>query len=192
MYERLAICNLPVDDLLLELYERETLDPIIQSMNLRYGKWPIERYISLKLVTHPKMRDVTRKYISKLLEDREQYGYLYYLSQQNLLIHLNVRFQGEALFMESEDRDQIIKSIQELASEFACKGSMMHEITMIEIYYFFIQLVNRKLSWLAIEYMMNSVPQCTHLLMSPERRFPFVEKEPTVGINKNKLLFCQE
>lgn len=190
MYERLATCHLPVDNLLSEFYGGESLEPIIKSLNLQYGKWPVEFYISLDLVMHPKIRDVARKYISKLLEDKEQYGYVYYLSSQNMLIPLTVKFQGIEVFTETEDRDRIVKAIDELASEFACRGSLMHEITMVEIYYFFIKLVNPKLTWLAIEYMINSLRQHVHLLMSPERKFTWMEEEPVGNVEKKKLLFC--
>ena len=190
MYERLATCRLPVDNLLSEFYQTESLEPIIKSINPRFGKWPIEHYISLDLVMHPKIRDVVRKYITKLLEDKEQYGYIYYLSNQNLLIPLTVRFQGIEVFTEHEDRDRVFKAIDELASEFGCRGSLMHEITMVEIYYFFIRLINRKLSWLAVEYMINSIQQHVHLLMSPERKYSWIEKESELQVNKNKLLFC--
>lgn len=190
MYERLAACRLPVDDLLSELYEGESLEPIIKSINPRNAKWPVEVYISLDLVTHPKIRDVVRKYISKLLEDKERYGYVYYLSGRNLLIPLTVKFQGIEVFTEVDDRDRIVKAIDELASEFACRGSLMHEITMVEIYYFLVRLINPKLTWLAVEYMINSLRQHGHLLMSPERKFSWIEKDPVGKVDKNKLLFC--
>lgn len=190
MYERLAACRLPVDDLLSEIYGEESLEPVIKSLNLRHGKWPVDFYISLDLVMHPKFRDVVRKYISKLLEDKERYGYVYYLSGQSLLIPLTVKFQGIELFTEIEDRDGIVKAIEELASEFACRGSLMHEITMVEIYYFFVRLINGKLTWLAVEYMISSVRQHAHLLMSPERKFTWKEEEPVGKVDKNKLLFC--
>lgn len=190
MYERLAVCRLPVDDLLSEFYGEENLEPIVKSLNLRYGKWPVQFYVSLDLVTHPKIRDVVRKYISKLLEDKERYGYVYYLSGRSLLIPLTVKFQGIEVFTEVEDRDRILKNIDELASEFACRGSMMHEITTVEIYYFFVRLVNPKLTWLAVEYMINSLRQHVHLLMSPERKFSWTEQEPVGDVDKNKLLFC--
>lgn len=192
MYERLAVCRLPVDDLLSEFYEGENLEPVVKSLNLRYGKWPVQFYVSLDLVTHPKIRDVVRKYISKLLEDKERYGYVYYLSGRNLLIPLTVKFQGIEVFTEVEDRDRILKTIDELATEFACRGSMMHEITTVEIYYFFVRLVNPKLTWLAVEYMINSLRQHVHLLMSPERKFTWTEREPVGDVDKNKLLFCSD
>ena len=190
MYERLALCHLPVDNLMWELYQTESLEPIVKSMNPRHGS--IAFYISSDLVKHPKLKDVVRKYISKLLEDRENYGYLYYLSNQNLLIPLTVRFQGIEIFTENEDKGEILKAIEELASEFALKGSQMHEITMIEIYYFFIKLVNPNLSWLAIEYIINSVRQHVHLLMSPDRKFSWAENEQFTNVNKNKVIFCLE
>lgn len=191
MYERLATCRLPVDNLLSEFYSAESLEPVIKSINPQYGKWPVEFYISLDLVTHPKIRDVVRKYISKLLEDKEQYGYVYYLSGQNLLIPLNVKFQGIEVFTRVDDRNQIAKAIDELASEFACRGSLMHEITMVEIYYFFVKLVNPKLTWLAVEYIINSLRLHVHLLMSPERKFTWITKEEDFGkVDKNKMLFC--
>lgn len=183
MHERLSSCRLPVDNLLSELYQTESLDPIVKSIT--------KFHISLDLVNHPKLRDVARKYISKLLEDKEQYGYIYYLSGQNLLIPITVRFRGEEVFIEMEDKARIVKEIETMASEFACRGSLMHEITMVEIYYFFIRLVNPTFSWLAVEYMINSIRQHVYLLMSPERKFSWVDKEPPkTKMSNNKLLLC--
>lgn len=191
MYERLASCRLPVDELLSELVQKESLDQAIRILNPRLGKWPIEFYVSLEMVMHPKLRDAARKYISKLLEEKEKYGYIYYLSGQSLLMPLAIQFRGIELFTETEERDRITKAIEALASEFACRSSIIYEITMVEIYYFFIRLVNPKLSWLAVEYMINSVKLHAHLLMSSERKFTWAEdKELDAKINKDKLLFC--
>lgn len=187
MYEKLAQCYLPVDDLLKELYEEASLEREMQFVLKRPGIHPIAYLITLDLVTNPKIVHVARKYISKLLGNKEKYGYIYYLNSQPMLIPLNVRFQGVELFVDWMDKDEIVEAMHKLANEISCKWTVMHEITMIEIYYFFIRLMNPHLTWLAIESMINSVRGHAHLIMSTERKYKYRMEDEDEWKEKSRL-----
>ena len=193
MYKKLSICLLPVDDLLKEFYEKESLERTIQFMNDRPGNYPIDYLITLNLVTHSKIKHVARRYISKLLEDKEKYGYIYYLSGQKMLIPLDIHFQGMEILVDFTDKNDIHSEIEKMASEFACKNTLMYEITLMEFYYFFIRLINPYLTWLAIESMLTNVKGHAHLIMSPYRKHSYrldesTEKKPVPCKIKNSFL----
>lgn len=173
MHEKLAHCYLPVDDLLKEMVETESLEREMQFITPRFGTHPVDRLVTLDLVTNKKIVNVARKYISKLLGNREKYGYIYYLYNQRMLHPLNVRFQGVEVFVDWIDKEEIVAAMEKLASEISCKMTMMHDITMMELYYFFIRLVNPHLTWIAVESMINSVRGHAHLIMSPERKYSY-------------------
>lgn len=186
MYEKLARCYLPVDDLLKELYETESLEREMQFVTQRSGIHPIERLVTLDLVTNRKIVNVVRKYISKLLSNKEKYGYIYYLNSQRMQVPLDVRFQGIEVFVDWIDKDEIVNVMDKLASEISCKTTLMYEITMMEIFYFFIRLVNPHLTWIAVESMINSVRGHAHLIMSTERKYKYrIEDEDEWREKKN-------
>lgn len=188
MHEKLAHCHLPVDDLLRELYETESLEREMLFVTHRPGIHPVERLVTLDLVTNRKIVNAARKYISKLLGDTEKYGYVYYLNGQRMQIPLNVRFQGVEVFVDWIDKDEIVNAMHKLANEVSCKTTAMHEITMIEIYYFFIRLINPHLTWIAIESMINSVAGHAHLIMSTERKYSYrMEEEEDEWKERNRI-----
>lgn len=176
MYEKLATCFLPVDDLSKELYENESLSREMIYVKERSGSGPIEKLITLDLVTNLKIQNVARKYISKLLHHKEKYGYLYFLSGQRMLIPLDIRFKGSEILVDSMDYQEIVTEIEKLASEFACRNTLMYEITLLECYYFYIRLVNLHLTWLAVESILNNVRSHHHLIISPDRVYRFQMK----------------
>lgn len=187
MYEKLARCFLPVDVLLKELSESCRRE--LQFVADRPGIYPIKRLVTLDLVTNPKIVNVAKKYISKLLEEKEKYGYLYFLSAQRMLIPLQVRFNWSKVFVDSSDHYEIVAAMVKLADEFACKMTLLHEITAMEIYYFFIRLANPHLSWLAVESMNNCVPSHAHLIISPDRKFSVQTDESTTSCGSKKFIF---
>lgn len=173
MYEKLATCILPVDDLLKEMYENESLNREMSFVKKYTGNYPVENLVTLELVTHSKIKNVARKYISKLLQNKEKYGYLYFLSGQRMLIPLNIHFKGIEVFVDSTDYPEIVSEMDKLASQFACRNTLMFEITLLECYYFYIRLVNPHLTWLATESILNNVRSHHHLIMSPDRNYSY-------------------
>ena len=170
MYEKLATCFLPIDDLLKELIQKESLERELQFIKDRPSNYPVNHLVTLDLVTQPKIRNVAQKYISKLLENKEKYGYIYYLSGKKMLIPLDIHFQGAEVFVNVADKNEIQAAIERIASEFACKNTLMYEITLMECYYFYIKLANSHLTWLAVESMLTNVKSHAHLIMSPYRK----------------------
>lgn len=173
MYEKLSTCILPIDDLLKEMIRDESLERELQFVKTCGGMYPVKRLVTLDLVTNKKIANVARKYISKLLENKEEYGYLFFLSDQPMLIPLDVHFKGVEVFTDYANKDRIVAVMEELASEFGCKGTMLYEISLVECYYFFIRLVNPHLTWAAVDYMLNCVRLHVHLIMSPDRIFNY-------------------
>lgn len=188
MYEKLATCILPVDDLLKEMYETESLSREMNFVKKFAGNYPVDQLVTLDLVSHTKIKNVARKYISKLLQNKEKYGYLYFLSSQRMLIPLNIRFKGIEVFVDSADYQEIVKEIDKLASEFACRNTLMYEITLLECYYFYIRLVNPHLTWLATESILNNVSSHHHLIISPDRKYSYRVEESNDLNDENRTM----
>lgn len=173
MIEKLSKLHLPVDNLFKELYGKESLDPIIKSLQLCNKP---QNNITSRLVSHTKIVATAKRYIWILLQEKERFGYLYFLNAQHMIIPLDVQFKGE-LFIDPNEKEIIIDALDEMASKFACRGTVMHQITKIELFYFFIRLVNLNMTWLEIEYRLQSMKWHAHLLISPDRKYTWVEKK---------------
>lgn len=190
MYEKLATCVLPVDDLLKDLYEKESLGREVDSMRKRSGSYPAARLITRELVRNAKIRGAARRYLSKLLQDKEKYGYVYFLSGRKMAVPLDFRFRGIEVFVDLPFRDDIVAELDKLASEFSCRNTLMYEITMMECYYFYVRLLNPHLTWLATESILNNVKSHAHLIMSPERKHSFRVEDPNEELKDEKIMVC--
>lgn len=190
MYEKLATCVLPVDDLLRDMYEKESLGREIDSMRKRPGNYPAARLITREMMRNSKIGSAARRYISKLLQDKEKYGYVYFLSGKKMAVPLDFRFQGTEVFIDLAFRDDIVAAMDKLASEFSCRSTLMFEITMMECYYFYIRLLNPHLTWLATESILNNVKSHAHLIMSPDRKYAFRVEDPNAELKDDKILVC--
>lgn len=191
MYEKLATCILPVDDLLKELVEKEALQREMRTMAKKAGNYPVSHLVTLDLVNHPKIRNAVRKYISTLLEEKEKYGYVYFLLDQRMMVPLDVRFRGIEVFSEYEHRDEIASAIDALASEFVCRNSLLFEITLMECFYCYIRLVNPHLTWMATESLLNNIRNHIHLIMSPDRKHAFRTVEDPNELKDEKIVVCK-
>lgn len=183
MYEKLSTCVLPVDYLLQELYEKESLHYEMKRISMRSGNHPIKNLVTLDLVKNQKIGKVVRDYISTLLDKREKYGYLYYLMdiKKSMMNPLNIRFRGMEVFSNPMERDEIFSKMNELASEFACRTTLMFEITLLECFYFYVRLANRHLTWIALESILNNVKSHIYLIMEPKRKHGFETDEKWVN-----------
>lgn len=156
MIDKLKKLILPVDDL-------------TQEYRLS-GRHP--RQLTLDFVREYQGR--AKSYILRLLEETEKYGYLYYLWSQNLYRPLHVEFQGQT-FMACGQEKEIQQELERQASQFFRCDSIQCRITYAELVSFYIRLLNPSLSWIAVEYMIQSVPYHAHLILSPERRYSYRE-----------------
>lgn len=163
MIEKLSTLRLPVDFLLQDLARK--VQPSCKSCSRNPY---IKNLVTYSLVKDKEVQQLAKRYITKLLEDQEQYGYLYFLSGQSLLVPLSVRLKGE-LFMDQDD--EILKELESIASGFAPRDTIAFDITMVELFYFYVRLVNPHLSWMAVEYMLQCVQGHAHLIASPDRRY---------------------
>lgn len=153
--------RLPVDDLITKSYRIDT------SKYHKFHKFlPFTSRVTLNLVKEE--ASAARKYVLQLLQEKEQYGYLYFLNTKPLLVPLNLQFNPE-LVVDPEQYDEIVAEIDRLAKMFACPPSTLFEITRIELLYFFTLLVNEKLTWIAVDHLIRGNKSHDYLLSSPER-----------------------
>lgn len=113
-------------------------------------------YITLAFITEPNVRNVVQKYITELIINKKEYGYLYYLNTQKLMIPLHLNFNAELVF-DPMDYSKIEEELRNLASLFSCpvKDNYFYEITLIEILYFLVILVNPHLNWIMVDYILR-------------------------------------
>lgn len=150
---RLKKLIIPVDNLMQKKYRPE-LGHV--SKYASFHKFlPFTSFVTLDLVKDPKVSAAARDYIFKLLQDKEKYGYLYFLNSQNLLIPLNVQFNGELVF-EMCRHNSIVEEIDKMAKQFTCSSNeLFFEITRIELLYFFTMLMNPHLNWIVVDSMLR-------------------------------------
>lgn len=154
MISYLTQLKLPVDHLVRKLCREEHLESL--------ARHPV---VTLRLVKDPTLQRVARQYITKLLNFRELYGYLYFLNTKRLRKPLTIDYKSEGFAEPLVD-----EALQELAREFST-DPLFQDITRVELLYFCILLVRPSLSWLAIEAQLQCVPCHAHLLMSPDRPY---------------------
>lgn len=170
MIEYLSKLKLPIDDLLQKLYKEERLEAIVR----QYMCPKKNSVVTLHLVRDNTLQRVARHYITQLLSNREKYGYLYFLSAENLRIPLAVEYKGDLCV---EQPEQVELALEELAQEFATVGTVMYNITMVELLYFFIRLVKPSLSWIALDYSLQCARSHAHLIISPNRPYSWKKVE---------------
>lgn len=135
---------------------------------------PANKILTLNFVQNKDLQGKAKNYIIKLLENMEQYGYLYYLYDKNLYIPLQVELKGET-FMECGYEYRIKKELESQASQFFQCDDIKFRITYVELLYFYIRIMDPTLTWIAVEYKIQSVPYHTHLIMSPDRKYSYRE-----------------
>ncbi|GFQ65909.1 uncharacterized protein TNCT_575031 [Trichonephila clavata] len=152
---------LPNDELIGHIRKNHHLDP---SLFPSYTTpKPFERLITLDIVQNKYVVEEAKEYIEHLLKNKEEYGYLYHLMKQNLYIQFDVKFNGE-LAIECAQYDQVVEAIDELAREWACKNSLMYEVTRLELLYFFILLMNPEINWTTVDFLLQGTKGHAHLI----------------------------
>ncbi|GFQ84254.1 uncharacterized protein TNCT_539821 [Trichonephila clavata] len=152
---------LPNDELIAHIRRNHHLDP---SLFPRYTTpKPFERRITFDIVQNKYVVAAAKEYIEHLLKNKEEYGYLYHLMKQNLYIQFDVKFNGE-LAIECARYDQVVEAIDELAREWACKNSLMYEVTRLELLYFFILLMNPEINWATVDFLLQGTKGHAHLI----------------------------
>lgn len=143
------------------------------------GVEPIKYLVTLAMVTHEDVVQSALNYIQSLLKAKEEMGFVYFLSEQPMLIPVQVFRQSMDMFIDCRHKYEIMGAIETLARKIEKTDTIAYEITLVELYYFFILLQNKHLTWLALESMVNSFRQHTHVIMSPHRKYPY-RKTPKV------------
>ncbi|GBL73793.1 hypothetical protein AVEN_3106-1 [Araneus ventricosus] len=158
--------KLPVDHLIEQMRLPKDLPRKTNTMCLAM----LKNLIPLELVKNTTIMKAAHDYIVRLLKDKYNLGYLYYLHSMNkrMLIPLDVEFNGE-LAIEKERFDQVVEEIDKLASEFAPRDTFIFEITRVELLYFFIISINPDLTWIAVDHILQCVKGHAHLISAPNR-----------------------
>lgn len=157
--------KLPVDILL----EKSFRNHLNVCKFVKFHKFlPFSSFVTLDLVRDEEVRRAAQDYISKLMLEKEQYGYLYFLNSKRLLIPLNLQFNAD-LAVDPENFDEIVAEIDTLARLFACPSNQIFEITRIELLYFMILLVNPKLTWIAVDHYVRGNRNHAYLIAAPNR-----------------------
>lgn len=170
MIEKLRTISLQIDILLDDLIQAYHLEKTVAPLRREHGVKPLKYTVTLDLVKNEKVLEVARMYIMRLLTQKEKYGYLYFLNSQNLLIPLNVQFNGE-MIIERLFYEEVLEAIHKLASEFACPETSMYELTRVELLYFFVMLMNREFNWVSVDYLLQGNKSHSLLVAHPSRRF---------------------
>ena len=129
---------------------------------------PFRSYVTLNLI-HYVGENFAKKYISKLLNEQEKYGYLYYLHHKNLKIPLDIRLNGSDLVLDNMDFNKIMYEINKIALYFFAPGDSRFNITRLELIYFYTLLINPYLNWITIDYLVKGNRFHSYLLASPKR-----------------------
>ncbi|GBO38111.1 hypothetical protein AVEN_122116-1 [Araneus ventricosus] len=126
--------KLPVDHLIEQMRLPKDLIRKTNTMCLAI----LKNLIPLELVKNTTIMKAALDYIARLLKDKYNLGYLYYLHSMNkrMLIPLDVEFNGE-LAIEKARFDQVVEEFDKLSSEFAPRDTFIFDITRVELLYFF-------------------------------------------------------
>lgn len=165
MIEGLRQLDLPNDHLIRHL-RKDLGDHIVCSQNLRCRS--SIKTITLELVQNPRVVQTAKMYIDRLLKNKLEYGYLYYLQEQPLFLKLDVQFNGEVV-IECARYDQVVEVIDNLAKEWACVNTRMYDITRLELLYFFTLLMNPIFNWIQIDFLVQGTKGYAHLIAAPNR-----------------------
>ncbi|GFR15151.1 uncharacterized protein TNCT_284141 [Trichonephila clavata] len=173
---------LPNDELIAHIRKNHHLDP---SLFPRYTTpKPFERRITLDIVQNKYVVEAAKEYIEHLLKNKEEYGYLYHLMKQNLYIQFDVKFNGE-LAIECARYDQVVEAIDELAREWACKNSLMYEVTRLKLFYFFILLMNPEINWTTVDFLLQGTKGHARLIAARAKQL----SEKLIHKKKKKNFF---
>lgn len=156
--------RLPTDELIDEF--RKNLKDI-QKYTKFHNFTPFQSYVTLNLI-HYVGEVYVKKYIMKLLNEKEKYGYLYYLYNKNLKVPLDIKFKSN-LIIDREDSDRIIYEIDKIARIFYLPNDFRYQITRLEILYFYALLINPSLNWISLDYLLKGNELHSYLIASPSR-----------------------
>lgn len=156
--------RLPTDDLIDE-FRMHLKD--VQKYTKYHSIKPFQSYVTLNLI-HYVGEFYAQKYIIKLLNEQEKYGYLYHLYYKNLKIPLDIRFNSY-LILDREDSDRIIYEINKIARNFYSTNDFRYHITRLELLYFYTLLINPYLTWITLDYLVKGNRLHSYLIGSLNR-----------------------
>lgn len=171
--QHLANSYLPIDKLIHEF----RLGLIGINYHKHFTKWTSNKmvfhsYITLSFIKNPEVRKSVQSYISKLISFKKEYGYLYYLNTQKLIVPLknNLTFNPEFVF-DPANYTEITEEINSLANQFGCPttNSTFYDITLIEILYYLTILVNPHLNWITVDFVLRGNRTHDYLISSKDR-----------------------
>ena len=132
---------------------------------------PFRSWVTLNLVTDPKVERMARYYLTQLLTHKKEYGILYWLADQqdNLVMKLQLNVHGEAIIDPSQYTD-ILQRLESLARDFFQPHTLQYTVTCVELLYFFTYLNNPHLNYLTMDYVMGCILSHRYIIHAPTRR----------------------
>lgn len=156
--------RIPTDNLIDE-FRAQLKD--VQKYTKFHSIKPFQSYVTLSLIYYVG-ETYAQKYIIKLLNEQEKYGYLYYLYYKNLKLPLDIKFNSYFL-LDREDSHRIIHEINKISRIFYSTNDFRYEITRLELLYFYTLLINPFLTWVALDYLVKGNRLHSFLIASPNR-----------------------
>ena len=146
-----------------ELFDRIHKDYLEEVFHKPTTYYPFRNQVTLSLVNDTEARRLARMYILELLRNKYQYGFLYFLADQDTLsVPLKVNMSGSESIVENKN---VIRAIENIASSFVlCHHEKYYAITCVELLYFFIRLVNTHLNYVQTDYMIRCIKTHQHLI----------------------------
>lgn len=154
MIDDLSRIRLRVDEWIDGLIREENLQCTLEKFKTLRAFKPLKYGVTVELVKDPEVARVARKHILRLMEERERCGYLYHLNRQRLFKPLDLRFDAEPA-VESKRYNAVLEALHQLASEFARPDTTLHDITRMELVYFFVLAINRECTWVTVDYVLQ-------------------------------------
>lgn len=154
--------RLPTDDLINE-FRIHLKD--VQKYTKHHRFEPFQSYVTLNLI-HYVGEFYAKKYIIKLINEQEKYGYLYHLYNKNLKISLDISFNNYKLILDPVDSDRIIYEINKIARCFYSTNDFRYLITRLELLYFYTLLINPTLTWITLDYLIKGNKLHSYLIDS--------------------------
>lgn len=171
MYDLQQLQNsyLPIDKLIYE-YRLMLIGVNKHKLYTKYNpnKILFHSYITLPFIREPEIRSSINNYITALLM-REDCGYLFYLSNQKMIIPLQLNFNAK-LILDPDNYTEIMNELTTLAKLFgnSCT-SKIYEIAKLEILYYLTILMNPHLNWITVDFVLRGNQTHDYLISSKNR-----------------------
>lgn len=130
-------------------FVRNQNDKKIKKMLLPSSTFENFNVITFNLLSE--FKNEARSHIQHLLDNGKEYKTLYWLNDNiNLFNKMEINYDE---FMLMYDKQNILDTIERIATEFFPKDTLKFKITCLYLIYFYALLVNKNYSWILMDYL---------------------------------------